>query len=330
MLLQMEQLAGDMQAFGQGLGTRIELLANTSAISEHLIAPLGAFMQANPQLRLELRECTSDAIARALMAGEADMGVLSNAVPAGSLHTQVWRDDPLVLLGTTRLLAALPQDVQLHHLKDIALLGLLPQHALHQLMAAQALQAGVALRYRALAPHLEALCDWVAMGLGAALVPRTAAECATLRWAPGPAAPAAAERRLGRTPAGAGLPRPRPAAAPGAAAMDLSAGSGPLGIAASAIHGPHSRRPARPLSPAGPSCATLARLCFPASLFTWRQRCCALPPLPWLQALMTARSSSRASRPAPVPTANCVLCVLKSLPCCIRARPRRRSLWPSA
>lgn len=182
MLLQMEQLAGDMQAFGQGLGTRIELLANTSAISEHLIAPLGSFMQANPQLRLELRECTSDAIARALMAGEADMGVLSNAVPAGSLHTQVWRDDPLVLLGPTRLLATLPQDVQLNHLKDIALLGLLPQHALHQLMAAQALQAGVALRYRALAPHLEALCDWVAMGLGAALVPRTAAECATLRW----------------------------------------------------------------------------------------------------------------------------------------------------
>jgi molybdate transport repressor ModE-like protein len=182
MLLQMEQMAGDMQAFGQGLGTRIELLANTSAISEHLIAPLGAFMQANPQLRLELRECTSDAIARALQAGEADMGVLSNAVPAGSLHTQVWRDDPLVLLGPARLLGSLPQDVQLNHLKDIALLGLLPQHALHQLMAAQALQAGVALRYRALAPHLEALCDWVAMGLGAAVVPRTAAECATLRW----------------------------------------------------------------------------------------------------------------------------------------------------
>jgi molybdate transport repressor ModE-like protein len=182
MLLQMEQLAGDMQAFGQGLGTRIELLANTSAISEHLIAPLGAFMQANPQLRLELRECTSDAIARALMAGEADMGVLSNAVPAGSLHTQAWRDDPLVLLGPARLLSSLPEDVQLNDLKDIALLGLLPQHALHQLMAAQALQAGVALRYRALAPHLEALCDWVAMGLGAAVVPRTAAECATLRW----------------------------------------------------------------------------------------------------------------------------------------------------
>ncbi|QMV73048.1 LysR family transcriptional regulator [Comamonas piscis] len=182
MLLQMEQMAGDMQAFGQGLGTRIELLANTSAISEHLIAPLGTFMQANPQLRLELRECTSDAIARALMAGEADMGVLSNAVPAGSLHTQVWRDDPLVLLGPARLLASLPEDVQLNHLKDIALLGLLPQHALHQLMAAQALQAGVALRYRALAPHLEALCDWVVMGLGAAVVPRTAAECATLRW----------------------------------------------------------------------------------------------------------------------------------------------------
>ena len=110
------------------------------------------------------------------------MGVLSNAVPAGSLHTQAWRDDPLVLLGPARLLGSLPEDVQLNHLKDIALLGLLPQHALHQLMAAQALQAGVALRYRALAPHLEALCDWVAMGLGAAVVPRTAAECATLRW----------------------------------------------------------------------------------------------------------------------------------------------------
>ena len=182
MLLQMEHMAGDMQAFGQGLGTRIELLANTSAISEHLVAPLGAFMQANPLLRLELRECTSDAIARSLLAGESDIGVLSNAVATASLHTQAWRDDPLVLIGPEALVNAMPAGVQLIHLKDVPLLGLLPQHALHQLIATQALQAGVGLRYRALAPHLEALCDWVAMGLGAALVPQTAAQRCKQRW----------------------------------------------------------------------------------------------------------------------------------------------------
>ena len=186
MLLQMEQLAGDMQAFGQGLGTRIELLANTSAISEHLIAPLGHFMQANPQLRLELRECTSEAIARSLQAGEADMGVLSNATPLGSLYTQPWRNDPLVLIGPAALLDTLPAAVHLADLKDLVLLGLLPQHALQQLITSQALQAGVGLRFRALAPHLEALCDWVAMGLGAALVPRNTAERCTLRWPQAP------------------------------------------------------------------------------------------------------------------------------------------------
>ncbi len=182
MLLQVEQMAGDMQAFGQGLGTRIELLANTSAISEHLIAPLGAFMKANPLLRLELRECTSDAIARALLDGEADLGVLSNAAPSGALHTQTWRADPLVLMGPAPLLEGLPADIQLPHLKDLPLLGLLPQHALQQLIATQALQASVGLRYRARAPHLDALCDWAAMGLGAALVPQAAAQRCVERW----------------------------------------------------------------------------------------------------------------------------------------------------
>jgi DNA-binding transcriptional LysR family regulator len=112
--------------------------------------------------------------------------VLSNAVPSGALHTQTWRADPLVLMGPAPLLVGLPADVQLTHLKDVPLLGLLPQHALQQLIASQALQAGVGLRYRARAPHLDALCDWAAMGLGAALVPQAAAQRCIERWPQAP------------------------------------------------------------------------------------------------------------------------------------------------
>lgn len=182
MLLQMEQLSSDMQAFGQGLGMRVELIANTSAISEHLVRPLGQFMQAHPQLRLSLREATSEAAVQALLAGEADIAVISDAVDAGALHTRRWRSDLLVLLGSRQQLAALPIKPKLSDLQRVPLLGLLPQYSLQKMIATQALLAGASLQYRALAPHLDALCDWTAMGLGCALVPRAAAERCLQRW----------------------------------------------------------------------------------------------------------------------------------------------------
>ncbi len=175
MLLQMEQLSSDMQAFGQGLGTRLELLANTSAISEHLVQPLGAFLQNQPQLRLSLREATSAAIVQTLLAGEADLGVVSDAVDIGALQAQNWHADTLMVLGSPQWLHALPKQLRLSQLAQQPLLGLLPQHALQKMLMAQALLAGCHLHFRAQAPHLDALCDWAAMGLGCALVPQTAA-----------------------------------------------------------------------------------------------------------------------------------------------------------
>ena len=182
MLLQMEQLSSDMQAFGQGLGMRVELLANTSAMSEHLVQPLGTFLQANPQLRLSLREACSEAIVQALLAGEADLGVVSDAMPTGALHTQPWRADPLVILGSYQWLETLPEHPRLSQLAGQPLLGLLPQHALQKMLNAQALLAGCSLHFRAQAPHLQALCDWAAMGLGGALVPHAAALRCLQRW----------------------------------------------------------------------------------------------------------------------------------------------------
>lgn len=175
MLLQMEQLSSDMQAFGQGLGTRLELLANTSAISEHLVQPLGEFLQSQPQLRLSLREATSAAIVQTLLAGEADLGVVSDAVDIGALQAQRWHADTLIVLASTQWLQTLPEQPRLSQLAQQPLLGLLPQHALQKMLMAQALLAGCHLHFRVQAPHLDALCDWAAMGLGCALVPQTAA-----------------------------------------------------------------------------------------------------------------------------------------------------------
>jgi len=81
----MEQLRGELGAYGDGLRGHVHLLYNTSAMTDHLPAPLGQFLTDNPQISVDLEERASDDIIDALRAGVYGIGSCRTPrIPLGS------------------------------------------------------------------------------------------------------------------------------------------------------------------------------------------------------------------------------------------------------
>src|SRR5260221_2566704 len=78
-LQQIETMRGDLGAYSRGLKGSVRILANTAALSEHLPALLADFLAANPTIDLDLEDRESPSIAAAVAAGDADIGIASQA-----------------------------------------------------------------------------------------------------------------------------------------------------------------------------------------------------------------------------------------------------------
>ncbi|TBR20932.1 MAG: LysR family transcriptional regulator, partial [Reyranella sp.] len=96
-LQQIETMRGDLGAYSRGLKGSIRILANTSALSEHLPALLATFLAANPTIDLDLEDRESPAIGAAIAAGDADIGIGSQAALVPGLESHPFRTDRLVL-----------------------------------------------------------------------------------------------------------------------------------------------------------------------------------------------------------------------------------------
>ena len=84
-LQQVDTMRGELSAYSRGLKGSVRLLANTAALSEHLPRLLADFLAANPTIDLDLEDRESPAIAAAVAAGDADIGIASQAALAAGL-----------------------------------------------------------------------------------------------------------------------------------------------------------------------------------------------------------------------------------------------------
>ena len=179
-LAQMQQLRGAMGEFGAGLAGQIRLRGNTSAVREHLPLAVAGFLLQHPQIALELQECTSAEVLRAVREGLCDIGVAAEPEDAAlltGLHCQPWRADPLVAVLPLGHALATTASLRLQDLLLENWIGLPRESALQQLLQKQALQLnGQLLRTQAQLPHFEGLCQLVGQEVGIAVLPLAAVQ----------------------------------------------------------------------------------------------------------------------------------------------------------
>ncbi len=189
-LQQIETMRGDLGAYSRGLKGRVRILANTSVLSEHLPALLADFLAANPTVDIDLEDRESPAIGAAIAAGDADIGIGSQAALVPGLESHPFRTDRLVLAAPAGHPLAGKRQTGFAELLDLDFVGLPRGTALDEHLAMQAARLGRALRLRVRVNSLDTVCSMVAAGVGVGIVPEaTALRCrralplATLRLA---------------------------------------------------------------------------------------------------------------------------------------------------
>lgn len=176
-LLQLNQMQAEMNDHAAGRKGSLRLLANTSAMTETLPDDLASFAAANPLVRLKVEERWSAEIARAVLAGEADVGIILEGLPTEGLRTFPYRSDRLaVVTRRDHALASTPtSSLTYTDVLDFDVVALESGSSMMRLLAEQAAVAGKVLKLRIQVRSFEAVCRMVQAGLGVGLLPYQAA-----------------------------------------------------------------------------------------------------------------------------------------------------------
>lgn len=179
LLVEINQMQADMRDHAEGSKGALRILANTSVITEALPDDLASFGELNPDVRLIVQERWSEEIVRALLAAEADIGIVVEGVATDGLDTFVYRSDRLavVMRANHRLAHAemRARPVAFQDVLDDDLIALESASSMMRLLAQQAVIAEKTLQLRVQVRSFEAVCRMVQAGLGTGLLPFEAA-----------------------------------------------------------------------------------------------------------------------------------------------------------
>ncbi len=174
-LAELETLHVEMASFGHGLRGTVRLLCNTAAMAEALPQDLGRFLANNPEIDVDVREMASNGVVDALRRGLADIGVVADYVDTSGLITKPWRNDRLVALLPRSWLMGKRRFIAFGELLERPLVGLASDSGLSRFLAAQASRSGRVPRHRARLSGFDGIARLVAAGIGAAVMPESAA-----------------------------------------------------------------------------------------------------------------------------------------------------------
>jgi DNA-binding transcriptional LysR family regulator len=94
-----ERMRTEMTEYAEGARGHVRLIANSSALIEHLALEVAEFMALHPGIRIDLLEALSDQVVRAVRDGNADLGIFAPPVHMPlELEMYPYRQDQLVAL----------------------------------------------------------------------------------------------------------------------------------------------------------------------------------------------------------------------------------------
>ncbi|MCG7360571.1 LysR substrate-binding domain-containing protein [Roseomonas sp. ACRSG] len=170
-LLQTERLDGAVAAWRGREQGEVRVMANSNALASFLPDVLARFLARHPDVQIDLREALSDEIARAIRAGEAELGVAAGTADLSGLEVRPFRKDRLVLLVPAGHPLAARRRVSYAETLDEPFVGLDEGAAIQTYIADHAARLGRSLKPRIRLRSFEGVARMVAAGAGVAIVP---------------------------------------------------------------------------------------------------------------------------------------------------------------
>ena len=169
-------LESEVVEFSRGIKGHLRVVANASAIAEHLPADLAAFATAQAGIRVSLEELTSTDVQSAVAEGRADVGIFIGPAVEPLLDSRPYREGELaILVPQGHALAKRPAQ-GFDALLDFDIVGLHAGAAAHEQMLQRAQALGRPLKARMQVHGFDAIAQLVEAGLGVAVLPAVVAE----------------------------------------------------------------------------------------------------------------------------------------------------------
>ena len=175
-LMQVNQLQVDMGDFASGRKGALKLMANTSVMTEDLPSHLAQFLQRHPEVRLVIEERWSSEVARAVLASEADIGIVLEGTPIDGLTVFPYMTDHLSVVLPEGHILARTETLRFADILKYEVVALEAGSSMMRLLAQQAIVAEQPLRLRVQVRSFEAVCRMVQSGLGIGVLPYLAAK----------------------------------------------------------------------------------------------------------------------------------------------------------
>jgi len=170
-----DNMRGDLARFASGVRASVQLLANTSGLSEHLPRSLASFLRENPDINVDVEERESTDIAAAIATGAADLGFAAEHALPDHVERFTFSEDRLTLVTARRGALAGRRLIDFQEAAASDFVGLTSAAALQAHISRHAARLGMRLHVRARLRDFDAICRMVAADVGVAVVPEAAA-----------------------------------------------------------------------------------------------------------------------------------------------------------
>jgi DNA-binding transcriptional LysR family regulator len=174
-LRQTEKLRTDLQEYSGGLRGHVRVFANTTAVTDFLPEILPGFLTANPNVNVDLQEKPNPEIARGVLDGRADIGIVSSQVDTLGLQANHFSTDRLVLVTSRLHRFASRRRIAFADTLDEDAVGMHQGSTLQTFLAQVTDKLGKPLKLRVQLSSFDAMCRMIGAGVGVGIVPESAA-----------------------------------------------------------------------------------------------------------------------------------------------------------
>jgi DNA-binding transcriptional LysR family regulator len=167
----LERFNSELSDYSQGIRGHVRLWANMSSLTEYLPSILHNFLSNHADIVVELEEQLSGDIARALVDGIADIGVLAHETSMDGLNVIPFKTNELVLLCHASHPLAKRKAVDFKTCLQYDFVGLNQGSSLLELTSRVAEKEGMHMHMRVQVRSFDAMCHMIAAGLGIGVLP---------------------------------------------------------------------------------------------------------------------------------------------------------------
>ncbi len=166
---------GDLQEYSGDLRGHVRVPANTTAVTDFLPEILPGFLSANPRVNIDLREKPNPEIARGVLDGSADIGIVAGPVDTLGLQAIHFSTDRLMLVTSRRHRFARRRRIAFAETLDEDAVGMQQGSTLQTFLAQITDKLGKPLKLRIQLSSFDAMCRMIGAGVGVGIVPESAA-----------------------------------------------------------------------------------------------------------------------------------------------------------